>query len=986
MPRAAPTMCWRSIKPVAAPPPRRRRVFGQNADIMTPEQFIARWKDNPLTERAGAQAHFDDLCELLGVDKPRDPDHYCFERGAGRASGAEGSRGWADVWKRGHFGWENKRPGRDLRAALKQLTDYALELENPPLLVVCDRERIEIHTAFTGYPDEPRTVRIDEIGQPENLQTLRWVFTDPERLRPVKSLAAITEEAAGHFGELAETLRQRGLEAQQVAHFLIQCLFCMFAEDEGLLPRGIFTGLLTKAAADPARAANRLTTLFQAMRDGGDYGDETIAWFNGGLFAAVAVPPLQAEDVAALQRAAGMDWRNIDPSIFGTLFERGLNPAKRSQLGAHYTDPATILRLVEPVIVRPLAAEWQAVRQRIAARLAKSRKQGDKAYREADAAFKQFLERLREYRVLDPACGSGNFLYLALKALKDLERRANSEAEALGLHREVGIGVSPANVLGLEIDPYAAELARVTVWIGELQWMLRNGYPYATQPILKPLDTIECRDALMKLGAGEAAQEADWPACDAIVGNPPFLGDKLMRSQLGADYTDTLRKCYEGRVPGGADFVTFWFEKARAQIEASKCTAAGLVGTNSVRGGANRKVLDRIVASGRIFEAWSDEPWINEGAAVRVSLVCFGAVDALMGNLDGQPVATIHADLSAAADLDLAAARALPENAATAYLGIQKTGPFDIPGDLARTWLALPNPHGRPNTEVVKPWFNGLDITRRNRDFWIIDFGTDMPEADACLYEAPFAYAKQHVQPTRVGKREARTNDMWWLFQWSRPLMRRAIAGLPRFIVTPEVSKHRVFAWIAPPIVPDKNLTVIARADDVTFGILHSRFHELWSLRLGTALEDRPRYTPTTTFETFPFPAGMTPRDTAPGAGRGAPCMAPQIAAANIAAAARRLNELREAWLNPPEWTERIPEVVPGYPDRIVAKPGHEAELKKRTLTNLYNVRPAWLANAHQALDAAVAAAYGWDDYTPDMPDEEILRRLLALNLERAKS
>ncbi len=949
---------------------------------MTSEQFIALWRDNPLSERAGAQAHFDDLCELLGVEKPRDADNYCFERGAGKASGGDG---WADVWKRGHFGWENKRPGRDLRAALKQLTDYSLELENPPLLIVSDRERIEIHTAFTGYPDEPRSIRIEDIGAPENLQTLRWVFTDPEQLRPVKSLAAITEDAAGKLGALAETLRARGLAAQPVAHFLIQCLFCMFAEDEGLLSRGLFTGLLGKTANDPVRATNRLTALFNAMQSGSDYGDETIAWFNGGLFASVAVPPLTGADVTALHHAAEMDWRNIDPSIFGTLFERGLNPAKRSQLGAHYTDSATIMRLIDPVIVRPLTAEWQATKVQIAALMNKSRKRDDKPYRDAATLFHSYLERLRNFRVLDPACGSGNFLYLALKALKDLERRANIDAETLGLQRQVSIEVSPANVLGIELDPYAAELARVTVWIGEIQWMLRNGYPVSAQPILKPLDTIENRDALVKVGAGGTAIEAEWPACDAVVGNPPFLGDKVMRSELGAEYTDTLRQCYAGRVPGGADFVTYWFEKSRAQIDAGKCIAAGLVGTNSVRGGANRKALDRIVASGRIFEAWGDEPWINEGAAVRVSLVCFGTADAAMGNLDGQPAKTIHADLSAAVGLDLAAAKPLPENAGTAYLGIQKTGPFDIPGDLARKWLTLPNPHGRPNTEVVKPWFNGLDITRRNRDVWIIDYGTDMPEADACLYETPFTYAKEHVQPTRVGNRVADTSEIWWLFHRPRPAMRRATATLPRFIVTPEVSKHRVFAWMAPPIVPDKNLTVIARADDATFGILHSRFHELWSLRLGTSLEDRPRYTPTTTFETFPFPGGLTPRDTASNASNWAPASA-RVTAQAIAAAAQRLNQLRENWLNPPEWTERIPEIVLGYPDRIVAKPGFEAELKKRTLTNLYNVRPTWLVNAHQALDTAVAQAYGWANYTPAMPDEEILRRLLALNLERCQN
>jgi type II restriction/modification system DNA methylase subunit YeeA len=984
----------------------------QNA-CMTPAQFIALWQNNPLTERAGAQGHFDDLCELLGVDKPRDADNYCFERGAGKAGGPEGNRGWADVWKRGHFGWENKRPGRDLRAALKQLTDYSLELDNPPLLVVCDRERIEIHTAFTGYPDEARSIPIADIGQPEHLQTLRWVFTDPERLRPVKSLAAITADAAGRFGDLAETLRRRGLDSQPVAHFLIQCLFCMFAEDEGLLPRGIFTGLLAKAADDPARAANRLTALFTAMQTGGDYGDDTIPWFNGGLFATIAVPPLERAELLALRTAADMDWRNIDPSIFGTLFERGLNPSKRSQLGAHYTDPATILRLIEPVIVRPLTAEWQAAKTAIVATLKKSKKQNDKAHKDAAALFHGHLERLRNFRVLDAACGSGNFLYLALRALKDLERRANTEAETLGLQRQVSIEVSPANVLGIELDPYAAELARVTVWIGEIQWMLRNGYAVAAQPILKSLDTIENRDALIyfipttdwdgvdadgndthrEMGIG---LEASWPACDAIVGNPPFLGDKKMRSELGDGYVDALRECYKGRVPGGADLVTYWFEKARAQIAAGKCKAAGLVATNSIRGGANRKVLARIVDSGEIFEAWADEDWINEGAAVRVSLVCFGAPGGVTTKwLDGQSIDSISADLmGAGAAGDLTLAVKLSENSNASFVGGMKKGSFDIEGNVARSWLQpAGNPNGRPNSDVLFPWINGLDVTRRPCDMWIVDFGVNSPLPEATLYETPFGHVVCNVKPARDLVRNDLERSRWWLHARPAPDLRLATAGLPRFIATARVAKFRLFVWVRPPVICDGQVVVIARSDDTTFGILHSRFHELWSLRLGTSLEDRPRYTPTTTFETFPFPERMTPRDTV-GWGPGVticdsheeppapipPCAPP------IAAAAQRLNELRETWLNPPEWTERVPEIVAGYPDRILAKPGHEAELKKRTLTNLYNARPAWLDNAHKALDAAVAAAYGWTDYTPAMPDDEILRRLLALNLARAKA
>ncbi len=947
---------------------------------MTPHQFIAKWRDNPLSERAGAQAFFLDLCALLGVAAPNDPDQYCFERGATRTGAGQG---WADVWKRGHFGWENKGPGGDLGGALKQLMTYALALDNPPLLVVSNRDVTQIHTHFTGTPSETHTIRLEDIGTPDNLQKLRWLFTDPERFRPGRTVQDITADAAGRFAAIAQSMTGRGHDPQQVAHFLIQCLFCMFAEDIELLPKQLFERVMAKRGAETGKLMAALGELFRAMQSGGDFLLEDIAWFNGGLFARVDLIELTPGEVAALHAASKMDWSAIEPSILGTLFERGLDPKIRAPLGANYTDPGTIMKLVNPVIVEPLAREWAQASARIGplvARYHAGGKGSQSAWKEAQALFLGYIERLKNFRVLDPACGSGNFLYLSLRALKDLEHRANLDAEALGLQRQLTIETSPANVLGIEINAYAAELARVTVWVGEIQWMLKNGYDFRRNPILAPLDHIEHRDALLDDDGGEAA----WPRADVIVGNPPFLGDKMMRGELGGDYVESLRRRYAGRVPGGADLVTYWFEKSRAQIAAGGCERAGLVATNSIRGGANRKVLDRIVDTTRIFEAWSDEAWVNEGAAVRVSLLGFGAFSGAPPNaaarLDGHPVSAIHADLTCGSEHDLTQARALAENANTAYLGIQKTGPFDLPGELARSWLDQPNPNGRPNAEILKPWFNGLDITRRNRDMWIVDFGTEMPEAEACLYELPFAYAKKHVQPTRVGKREARTNEMWWLFQWSRPVMRKAIQGLSRFMVTPEVAKHRVFAWMCSPTVPDKNLTLIARADDTTFGILHSRFHELWSLRLGTSLEDRPRYTPTTCFETFPFPAHLTPRDTAAGAPAGP-------LAERIAQAARRLNTLRDNWLNPAEWVEWVitpEEEQAGFPKRPVARPGHAAELKKRTLTNLYNARPAWLALAHQELDAAVAAAYGWSEYTPAMPDEEILRRLLALNRQRS--
>jgi len=763
-----------------------------------------------------------------------------------------------------------------------------------------------------------------------------------------------------------------------VAHFLNKLLFCLFAEDADLLPRALLQRLLESGHKNPQHLPALLGQLFGAMRQGGPFGADIIDWFNGGLFDGDEVVPLQAADVATLLELARLDWSQVEPAIFGTLFERGLDPDKRAQLGAHYTDPESILRLVDPVIVQPLLREWAQVRERIAALMQKAdaaqKSAAAKLRTEAQQTLRGYLERLTAYRVLDPGCGSGNFLYLALRALKDVEHRAIVEGEALGLAREFP-RVGPKYVRGIELNPYAAELARVTVWIGEIQWMLAHGLSLSRSPILKPLDTIQQRDALLNADGSEA----DWPAADAIVGNPPFLGDKKMLRELGDDYVATLRRRYAGRVPGGADLVTYWFEKARAQIATGQARAAGLVATNSIRGGANRRVLERVLTDTPIFNAWSDEPWVNEGAAVRVSLVCFGRPDGQEENgdavLDGQVVGRIFSDLSAGTGADAAdvmQAQRLRANASLSFMGITKSGPFDIPGSLAREMLRTPNPHGRPNSDVLAPSVNGTDIAKRPSDSWIINFGIQS-EHDAALYEAAWSFALQTIYPARQKSRTPSNRENWWRFERARPEMYAAFRGLERYIGTCLVAKHRFFVWLHRKVTPENVVIVIARDDDITFGILHSRFHELWALRMGTSLEDRPRYTPTTCFETFPFPDGLTPNL--------APADYANPHAAAIAAAAQELTRLRDAWLNPPEWTQREPEVVPGYPDRILPRPGFEGELKKRTLTNLYNARPAWLANAHRALDAAVAAAYGWP---ADLDDADLLARLLALNLSRA--
>ena len=569
---------------------------------MTPIAFVEKWRDNPLTERQASHTHFIDLCHLLGepapYDSEADPDSYCFEKGAAKSTGAEG---WADVWKRGAFGWEYKGPRKDLTAAYAQLQQYAVALENPPLLVVCDRERFRIHTNFTNSISKLYEIELGELVDPDKRALLKSVFSDPESLKPGKSRQSLTVELAEKFANLALRLRGRGHDPQETAHFINRLVFCMFAEDVKLLPNDMFKRMLQHALHQPEDFQSLAQDLFRAMKGGGRVGFERIDWFNGGLFDSEDALPLQHEDVALVLEVANQDWSDIDPSILGTLFERGLDPDKRSQLGAHYTDRDKIMQIIEPVLIRPLLQEWQVVKSKIVQEMQKyaeararrpskqaearkvfaaARREEERAWREAHSLHAGFIERLRNVRVLDPACGSGNFLYLALLALKDIEHRTNLDAETMGLGR-FSPSVGPECLKGLEINPYAAELARVTVWIGEIQWMRRNGFDASRNPILRPLETIECRDAVL----APDGSEASWPPCEFIIGNPPFLGAKLMNWRLGHDYTERLRAAYTGRLKGFSDLVCYWFEKARAEVTEGRTRRVGLVATSSIRGG-----------------------------------------------------------------------------------------------------------------------------------------------------------------------------------------------------------------------------------------------------------------------------------------------------------------------------------------------------------------------------------------------------------------
>ena len=976
---------------------------------MSPQDFVAKWRNNTRTERAASQSHFNDLCALLELADPNtaDPagDWFAFEKGVGKTGGGDG---WADVWRRGCFAWEYKGPKKDLDAALRQLLHYNAGLEHPPLLIVSDMDRIRIHTNWTNTVQEVHEFTLDDLLDGAARDRLKAAFVDPEALKPRKSRQELTEETAGEFAGLAQRLRDRGNEAHQVAHFVNRLVFCMFAEDVGLLPDNLFTKMLEVSRRNPAEFEANARQLFGAMaHKGGKVGFQAVEWFNGGLFEDDHVLPVSADDIDALRQAAGRDWSQIDPSILGTLFERGLDPAKRSQLGAHYTDRDKIMLIVRPTVIEPLEAEWADALARMTALVENAPRQTKdkllrgaelakrtKALAEAAAIHEAFIEQLAKFRVLDPACGSGNFLYVALRALKDIEHRANLDAEALGLPRGFP-RVGPECVLGIELNPYAAELARVSVWIGEIQWMRRNGFDAAKNPILRPLETIECRDAVLN----DDGTRAEWPEADVVIGNPPFLGSKYLRKGrpatkrkpalegLGDEYVDALFAAYKGKVPASADLVSYWFYNVHRAINEGRPLSFGLIATKSIGKGASNKPLAALLSDTdfQIFNAWQNEPWVVDGADVRVAIVC-----AMRGpqsfSLNGAPSSAINADLTSG--LDISKARTLSANRGRAFQGVKLNGPFEISPLEARAMLSAPsNPNGLHNRRVIRRFLGNDDVTMRDGDAWVIDF-TEFPSlADASLFEKPFAHVEKEVVAHRDTLAVAKTTETerlssYWLMQRPRPRLRAAASKFNRVIGVPETSEHLLFRFLPRDAVFSGSVFVVAADDMTMFGLLGSRFHQTWARAQGNRLGagNQSRYNATRTFQTFPFPEGLTPDIPAAG-------YAEEPRAQKIAAAAARLNELRENWLNPADLVVREPEVVPGYPDRILPKDEEAAkELKKRTLTNLYNARPQWLANAHAALDEAVAEAYGWgDDWRAGLlTDDEILARLARLNQQRA--
>ncbi len=1048
---------------------------------MTPAEFKKKWAKYQGKETSAYQEHFNDLCALLGQKSPveADPtgsDWFCFQKRVVKdlelivvddtgAEPADEERGFADVWRKNGFAWEYKGKKKNLDEAYRQLLRYRESLLNPPLLVVCDFDRYIVRTNFNGTVQETHEFTNAEIDEPKNLRVLRALFDNPDDLKPKHTTAEVTEKLARKIGEVARLLQKReSVEiadattrkqvnfAQRknlrIARFLNRIVFCFFAEDSGLLPAHLFTEIVKTALDDAKQFAAACETLFHAMSKGGMFGHHKIRHFNGHLFEEATVFELNEAELEILVEAAEADWQFIEPSIMGTLFERALDENQRAQLGAHYTSETDIRTLVEPVLMAPLRQEWSALKGELAPAIKKGK--GGKEQRELVAAF---LQKLSSITVLDPACGSGNFLYVALQLLLDLEKEVVTLAAQMDFDFKPQVDVR--QLKAIEINPYAYELAQVSVQIGFLQWRRDNGFDNDRTPVLRVLDGFENKDALMHETFKQKAKnlkdareeehsgqdtlfkvyvERAWPECDVIVGNPPFLGGSKLWEELGREYQKELWRIYGNRVPGFADLCCYWFEKARHQIEEGKCKRAGLLATQAIRGGANREVLKRIKETGDIFFAISDREWILGGAMVHVSMVGFDNGTEAIRQLDQKSVTAINPNLTANTDVTNAAV--LHANRDLSFIGTKKAGKFELVDLTAQELLKDPNPTGKPNSDVIRPWLDGSAVAKRNNFEWIIDCGLDMSLDIFTGYVRPHQRVFELVKPARDENNRKLYRDKWWLHAETRPGLRRNCLSQVRYLATVRHSKHRIFVWADGIFIPDDGVFAFARQDDFFLGVLHSRSHEVWARAQGTQVREKEsgfRYTPNTCFETFPFPftddlsvpplpekkpvtvSGwegtienrfLTVREdpaayNAGGVNRKLTVAEHRVA---IAAAAKELNALRERWLNPPEWTVEtvleFPGSINGAWSRYVVNPDKHgvgtvryprlepkdadcaAKLKKRTLTNLYNECPAWLDLAHKKLDAAVAAAYGWPD---NLGDEEILSRLLALNLLRAK-
>ena len=1052
--------------------------------------FISRWQGVTASELSTSQSFVIGLCELLGVPRPHaTPEQdYMFERPVTFQHGdGSTSAGRIDCYRRGAFIWESKKlkPGVTATAASaaasvtskafddallrarSQAEAYARALPasegRPPFLVVVDVGHvIELYAEFTRsgatytpFPD-PRShrIRLADLADAAVRTRLAALWTDPLSLDPSRISARVTRLVAAELAQLARSLEAAGHPAEQVAGFLTRCLFSMFAEDVGLLPKhadgsGSFLALLEAHREQPATLVNMLRVFWAGMDSGGFNAAiaQDVLRFNGKLFkganASGYVLPLTVAQVDGLLRAASAKWQDVEPAIFGTLLERALDPAERHALGAHYTPRAYVERLVLPTVMEPLRADWAnaqaAALLRVHEAEALEGKKREAKLDEARAELRRFHHQLCITRVLDPACGSGNFLYVTLEHLKRLEGEVMNQLEALGETQDKlaleGETVTLQQLRGIEINARAAALAELVLWIGWLQWHLRTRGPSSVaEPVIHDYGNIECRDAVLAYDREEIAldangkpitrwdgktfkkhpvtgenvpeetaqvpqwryvnpRRAEWPVADFIVGNPPFIGSKRMRAALGDGYVDALQAAWP-EVPEATDFVMRWWHQAALGVRAGHARRFGLITSNSLRQAYVRRAVEpHLLGADRLSLVYAipDHPWVDsaDGAAVRIAMTV-----GERGHRSGQ----LNEVLAEGTADDEREDRVESMTTATGVIGADlRVGP-NVAG--ASTLLAnsalcsvgmktIGAAFQVSQTEAtllglgsvagldrhILPYLNGRDFVSSPRDICVIDMFGLSDEDVRGRFPAVFQHLITKVKPERDQNRNAVFRRLWWVIGHPRPQYRAAVKGLHRYIATVETAKHRVFAFLPAAVVPDSTLVTFALDDALWLGVLSSQAHVDWALAAGGRLG-----------------VGNDPRYNKTKCFETFPLPAEDTGLTPaLAARIRNLAEQLDA-------------------HRKARQAAHESV----TLTGLYNVldklrrdQPLTAADKtlheqglvsvlrtlHDELDIAVLEAYGWSDLGPvPWADEAarsawtdvLLERLVALNAKRA--
>lgn len=1039
--------------------------------------FLSRWQAAGPAERANKDLFLSELCRVLGVEEPRpktnDPekDLYVFEKDVSRPNVSGASIGRIDLYRAACFVLEAKQVDAAKREspawhqamndALGQALGYARSLATPPpFVVVCDIGYcFDLHASFDGsgayrpFPDGfGKRLYLNALEK--HRETLRKLWLEPLSLDPARHQAKVTREVAEKIAVLARDLEASGHDPQLVAEFLMRCLFTMFAEDTGLLPHKLFSKQLGEYwLTNPPSFPGGVSALWRAMNDGDETVFGRLLRFNGGLLASSQALPLTKKQLELLAEAADRQWGEVDPSIFGTLLERALSPTERHQLGAHYTPRAYVERLVKPTIEEPLREDWDLVRAEVrqlveeqkaetakaeaareaakgvvawseeAGRLNAEAKQAETAARKRIELAQQkilgFHHVLCRTRVLDPACGTGNFLFVTLDLFKRLELEVLDQLRGLG-YEQIDLEmekfrVTPEQFRGIEVKPWAKEIAELVLWIGYLQWQVRqSGSPTAVpQPVLRNYGNIECRDAVLAWdGDPDLARDAhgkpitrwdgvtykkspvtgeeipdetatipvftyrnprpaEWPQAHFIVGNPPYIGTRRMRSMLGDGYVDGLFAAYP-EVSETSDYVMLWWYRAAEAVRHGGSRRFGLITTNSIAQSFNRLVLERqLNAAVPVSVVWviADHPWVDaaDGAAVRVAMTVGakglhkGTLLSIVAEAEGESAGAnlqfevrhgvVNPDLTAGADVT--ATVPLRSNQGIANWGVKFYGDGFIV--TLEEEKALRELVGR---SLARPFVGGRDLTGTPRNLFALDCNGLSEEQLRMEFPRTYQWLLDRVKPVRAQNPRAFKRDRWWVFGENQPGMRRSIADITHFVATTETAKHRVFHVFHSSVLAEGTVTVIALDDLAYFGVLSSRLHVVWALGAGGTLEDRPRYNKTVCFDPFPFPVITS------------------TSADRVRSLGERLDRHRKQ-----QQAAHPGLTITGMYNVLEKLRSGEALTAKEKVIHQQGLVSV-LKQIHDELDAAVFEAYGWP---ATLSDEEILERIVALNHERAE-